>query len=158
MDFCLKEDIKRNMKTSLNESKQQNSKIKITESELRTLIREAIQNILTDDDKQDDIDASWDAYEKTRQPISKYSIKGNLDTYLDGSDSWYDTGVNNYEDVMGNNNDYNDIADDIYNDYHEFAKDSDGFNGMQAQLDKPGHKAYYQDRYNKPKRNLEQYV
>ena len=158
MDFCLKEDIKRNMKTSLNESKQQNTKIKITESELRTLIREAIQNILTDDDKQDDIDASWDAYEKTRQPISKYSIKGNLDTYLDGSDSWYDTGVNNYEDVMGNNNDYNDIADDIYNDYHEFAKDNDGFNGMQAQLNKPGHKAYYQDRFGKPKRNLEQYV
>lgn len=55
MNFCLKEDIKRNIKESLNENIKQcneenyiinDNKIKLTENQLRTLIREAIMNVL----------------------------------------------------------------------------------------------------------------
>lgn len=44
MDMCIKEDIKRNFKTSLNESKN-TQLIAINENELRNLIREAINNV-----------------------------------------------------------------------------------------------------------------
>lgn len=161
MDFCIKEDIKRNMTKSLNESKQQKTnKIKLTENQLRTALREAINNVLNEYTKQGEIDASWDAFEKTRQPKSKYSIKGNLDTYLDEPNSWYETGKQHYDDVM-NNDEYDDKMDDFMNDYHEFSKDNDGFNGMQAQKSEPLYKSYYQDRFDtqkQRKRNLEQYV
>ena len=133
------------------ESKQ-NTKIKITESELRNLIKEVINNVLTDDRKQDEINASWDAFEKTRQPQSKYSIKGNLDTELDGepNETWYGYGKDKYDDVM------NADEDDMYD--NEFVNDSEGYYGMQAQSEKPADIYYFRDRYSKPKRNLEQYV
>ena len=145
MNFCLKEDIKRNIKNSLTESKQ-NVK-SFTGKEFKKLIKEAI------DDKEIEIDASWNAFEKTRQPESRYSIKGNLDTELDGHDSWYDYGHDKYDDVM------NYDEDDMFDEYHEFAKDDDGFNGMQAQLDDLGHKMYYQDRFKNDKTTkLDRYV
>lgn len=161
MNFCIKEDIKRNIKNLLNESKQKNSrKLKLTENQLRTAIREAINNVLNDDTKQDEIDASWDAFEKTRQPKSKYSIKGNLDTYLDEPNSWYETGKQHYDDVMDSDG-YHDKMDDFFDNYHEYSKDNDGFNGMQAQKSEPFYKSYYQDRFDtqkQRKRDLEQYV
>lgn len=46
MDFCIKEDIKRNLKM-MNEAK--NNKILLGENELRNVIREAINNVLRDD-------------------------------------------------------------------------------------------------------------
>lgn len=164
MDMCIKEDIKRNIKNSLNESKQQTSnKVKLTENQLRNLIREAIYNVLdnNDDIKQIEKNASWDAFEKTRQPKSKYSIQGNIDTYLDNKDSWYEFGKDKYDDVMDSNRNYEDKVDDFMNDYHEFSKENDGFNGMKAQSKHPHDKMYYQDRYDKSKqkiRNLENYV
>lgn len=164
MNFCIKEDIKRNIKNSLNESTQQTShKVKLTENQLRTLIREAIYNVLDNDDediKQIEKDASWDAFEKTRQPKSKYSIKGNLDTYLDEPNSWYETGKQHYDEVMDGDG-YHDKMDDFFDNYHEYAKDNDGFNGMQAQKSEPFYKSYYQDRFDtqkQRKKDLEQYV
>lgn len=163
MDMCIKEDIKRNIKNSLNESKQPTSnKIKLTENQLRNLIREAIYNVLDDNNiKQIEKDASWDAFERTRQPKSKYSIQGNLDTYLDDKDSWYEFGKDKYDDVMDSDRSYEDKVDDFMDDYHEFSKEDDGFNGMQAQKSEPFYKSYYQDRYDKSKqkiRDLENYI
>jgi hypothetical protein len=158
MNFCIKEDIKRNIKSSLNESKQtNNTKIKITEQELRNLIREAIDNVLTDDRKQDEIDASWDAFEKTRQPISKYYPKGHLDTAIDDDNDWYNIGKDEYDEVMDDDNTYNNKIDDIMYDYHEFSKDDDGFNGMEAQTDSPWRKKWYQERFQQPQRKLQNY-
>ena len=51
------------------------------------------------------------------------------------------------------------LLDDFLSDYHEFSKDDDGFNSMQAQrTDYPDfYKRNYQDKYsNKPKK-LEQF-
>lgn len=163
MDMCIKEDIKRNIKNSLNESKQPTSnKIKLTENQLRNLIREAIYNVLDDNNiKQIEKNASWDAFERTRQPKSKYSIQGNLDTYLDDKDSWYEFGKDKYDDVMDSDRSYEDKVDDFMDDYHEFSKEDDGFNGMQAQKSEPFYKSYYQDRYDKSKqkiRDLENYI
>lgn len=170
MDMCIKEDIRRNMKESLNESKQQTSnKVKLTENQLKNLIREAIFNVFdyhndnntNNDMKEIEKDASWDAFERTRQPKSKYSIQGNLDTYLDDKDSWYEFGKDKYDDVMDSDRSYEDKMDDFMDDYHEFSKEDDGFNGMQAQKSEPFYKTYYQDRYDKSKqkqRDLEQYI
>ncbi len=145
------------------ESKQPiSNKIKLTENQLRNLIREAIYNVLDDNNiKQIEKDASWDAFERTRQPKSKYSIQGNLDTYLDDKDSWYEFGKDKYDDVMDSDRNYEDKVDDFMDDYHEFSKEDDGFNGMQAQKSEPFYKSYYQDRYDKSKqkiRDLENYV
>lgn len=145
------------------ESKQPTSnKIKLTENQLRNLIREAIYNVLDDKNiKQIEKDASWDAFERTRQPKSKYSIQGNLDTYLDDKDSWYEFGKDKYDDVMDSDRSYEDKVDDFMDDYHEFSKEDDGFNGMQAQKSEPFYKSYYQDRYDKSKqkiRDLENYI
>jgi hypothetical protein len=148
MNFCIKEDIKRNIKTSLTESKQ-NVK-SFSGKEFKKLIKEAI------DDKQSEIEASWDAFEKTRQPKSRYSIEGNLDTYFDGPDSWYRFGREAYDDVMDSYNDGD--TDDFFNDYHEFSKDDDGFNGMRAQNNEPYYKRYYQDRFNNKNKKLEKYI
>lgn len=136
------------------ESKHQNlHKIKLTENQLRNLINEALQNVLTDDRKQDEIDASWDAWENTRQPVSKYDIKGNLQTNLDADQDWYKMGRDNYAELIDTD------MDDFLDDYYQFAKYDDGFNGMQAQKSEPFYKTYYQDRYDKQrqKRKLENY-
>ena len=79
------------------------------------------------------MNASWEAFEKTRQPQSKYSIQGNLDTELDGepNETWYGYGKDKYDDVM------NADEDNMYDEYHEFSKDSEGFHGMQAQTENP---------------------
>ena len=158
MNFCIKEDIKRNIKSSINETKQtNNTKIKLTENQLRKAIREAIDNVLTDDRKQDEIDASWDAFEKTRQPISKYYPKGHLDTAIDDDNDWYNIGKDEYDEVMDDDNTYNNKIDDIMYDYHEFSKDDDGFNGMEAQSEEPWKKTWYQNRYNQPQRKLQNF-
>ena len=141
-----------------NESKQpNNTKIKLTEQELRNLIKEAINNVLCDDFKQDEIDASWDAYKNTRQPISKYGVKGNLETYLDDEHDWYDMGIDAHDEVMDSEGNYEDKMDDFLDDYHQFAKNDEGFNGMQAQKEEPHYKRYYQDRFAKPERKLDVY-
>lgn len=152
MDFCIKEDIKKQFKNNINENKN-NTKLKLTENQLRKLINEALQNVLTDDEKQDEIDASWDAWENTRQPVSKYDIKGNLQTNLDADKDWYKMGRDNYDELIDTD------MDDFLDDYYQFAKDDDGFNGMQAQKSEPFYKSYYQDRYDKQKqkRKLENY-
>lgn len=160
MNFCLKEDIKRNIKSSLNESKQtNNTKIKLTEQELRNLIREAIDNVLTDDIKQIENDASWDAFSNTRQPISKYGNNDTLETYLDDENDWYKFGKDNYDEVMDDENGYQDKLDDFLDDYHQYSKEDDGFNSMQAQrTDYPDfYKRVYQDNFSKPQRKLEKY-
>lgn len=158
MNFCIKEDIKRNIKSSINETKQtNNTKIKLTENQLRKAIREAIDNVLTDDRKQDEIDASWDAFEKTRQPISKYYPKGHLDTAIDDDNDWYNIGKDEYDEVMDDDNTYNNKINDIMYDYHEFSKDDDGFNGMEAQTDSPWRKKWYQERFQQPQRKLQNY-
>ena len=157
MNFCIKEDIKRTIRNSINESKKKNSKIRITENQLRSAIREAIDNVLTDDRKQDEIDASWDAFEKTRQPISKYYPKGHLDTAIDDDNDWYNIGKDEYDEVMDDDNTYNNKIDDIMYDYHEFSKDDDGFNGMEAQTDSPWRKKWYQERFQQPQRKLQNY-
>lgn len=160
MNFCIKEDIKRNLKSSLNESKQtNNTKIKLTEQELRSLIKEAINNVLNEDFKQDEIDASWDAYEKTRQPLSRYRDNNTLETYLDDENDWYKFGKDNYDEVMDDENGYQDKLDDFLDDYHQFSKEDDGFNAMQAQrTDYPEfYKRVYQDKFSKPQRKLEKY-
>lgn len=144
------------------ESKQHTShKVKLTETQLRGLIREAINNVLDNNTKQIENDASWDAFERTRQPKSKYSIQGNLDTYLDGDDSWYEHGKYNYDEIMDDTDSYEDKIDDFMDNYHEFSKEDEGFNGMQAQKSEPFYKSYYQDRYDKSKqknKSLENYV
>ena len=158
MNFCIKEDIKRNIKSSINETKQtNNTKIKLTENQLRKAIREAIDNVLTDDRKQDEIKASWDAFEKTRQPISKYYQKRHLDTAIDDDNDWYNIGKDEYDIVMDDDNTYNNKIDDIMYDYHEFSKDDDGFNGMEAQTDNPWRKKWYQERFQQPQRKLQNY-
>jgi hypothetical protein len=54
---------------------------------------------------------------------------------------------------------YNDgDTDDFFNDYHEFSKDDDGFNGMRAQNNEPYYKRYYQDRFNNKNKKLEKYI
>ena len=157
MNFCIKEDIKRTIRNSINESKKKNSKIRITENQLRRAIKEAIDNVLTDDRKQDEIDASWDAFEKTRQPISKYYPKGHLDTAIDDDNDWYNIGKDEYDEVMDDDNTYNNKIDDIMYDYHEFSKDDDGFNGMEAQSEIPWKKKWYQERFQQPQRKLQNY-
>lgn len=160
MNFCIKEDIKRNLKSSLNESKQtNNTKIKLTEQELRSIIKEAINNVLNEDFKQDEIDASWDAYEKTRQPLSRYRDNNTLETYLDDENDWYKFGKDNYDEVMDDENGYQDKLDDFLDDYHQFSKEDDGFNAMQAQrTDYPEfYKSVYQDKFSKPQKKLEKY-
>ena len=139
----------------------QNKKvIRLTESELHNLIKESVNNILNEYYKQDEIDASWDAFEKTRQPKSRYSIKGNLDTYLDDENSWYEFGKDLHDEVMNDDGKYEDKMDDFLDDYHQFSKENDGFNGMQAQRKEPRYKSLYQDKYDKNinKRNLENYI
>ena len=149
MNFCLKEDIKRNIKNSLTESKQ-NVK-SFSGKEFKKLIKEAI------DDKEIEIDASWDAFKNTRQPKRRYSIEGNLDTYLDGKDSWYRIGREAYDEVMDSYED-GDI-DDFLHDSQEYSVDNDGHNGMRAQNDEPYYKRYYQDRFDKNKnKKLEKYI
>lgn len=162
MDFCLKEDIKRNM-MSLNENKQSNNNkktVKLSENELRGLIRESIMRVLNEDldshRKELERAASWDAFEKTRQPSDKrFGSNDTLDTYLDGKDSWYEYGEGRYDDAMEG---YDENSDDFYDEYHQFAKDDDGFNGMQAQREEPRYKHYYQDRFSKPKKSLEKFI
>lgn len=132
--------------------------IRLTENDLHNLIKESVFDILKENFKQDEIDASWDAWENTRQPKSYYGIKGNLDTYFDGSDSWYDIGKEMHDNVIDDGN-YDDKMDDFLSDYHEFSKDDDGFNGMQAQrTDYPDfYKRNYQDKYSKEPKKLEQF-
>ena len=125
----------------------QNKKvIRLTESELHNLIKESVNNILNEYYKQDEIDASWDAFEKTRQPKSRYSVKGNLDTYLDDENSWYEFGKDLHDEVMNDDGTYEDKMDDFLDDYHQFSKENDGFNGMQAQRKEPRYKSLYQDK------------
>lgn len=157
MNFCIKEDIKRNIKSSLNESKQ--TKIKLTENQLRSAIREAIDNVLTDDRKQDEIDASWDAFEKTRQPLSKYRDNDTLETYLDDENDWYRLGKDNYNEVMDDEDGYQDKLNDLLDGSLQYSKEDDGFNSMQAQrTDHPEfYKRVYQDNFSKPQRKLEKY-
>jgi hypothetical protein len=158
MNFCIKEDIKRTIRNSINESKKKNSKIRITENQLRSAIKEAIDNVLTDDRKQDEINASWDAFEKTRQPFCRYYPKGHLDTAIDDDNDWYNIGKDAYDEVMDDDdNTYNSKIDDILYDYHEFSKDDDGFNGMEAQSEEPWKKTWYQNRYNQPQRKLQNF-
>lgn len=127
--------------------------IRLTEGDLHKIIKESVLNILKEDfNKQNEINASWDAFEKTRQPKSKYSIDGNLDTYIDDEDSWYEYGRDKYDDVMNYDEDY------MFDDYHQFSKFDDGFNGIQAQSDKPFHKEFYQKRGINQQRKLEDYV
>ena len=62
---------------------------------------------------------------------------------------------------MDSDRSYEDKVDDFMDDYHEFSKEDDGFNGMQAQKSEPFYKSYYQDRYDKSKqkiRDLENYI
>ena len=66
--------------------------IRLTENDLHNIIKESVNMILKEKFKQDEIDASWDAWENTRQPKSHYGINGNLDTYIDDDYSWYDLG------------------------------------------------------------------
>ena len=159
MNFCIKEDIKRNIKSSINETKQtNNTKIKLTENQLRKAIREAIDNVLTDDRKQDEINASWDAFEKTRQPFCRYYPKGHLETAIDDEDDWYNIGKDEYNEVMDDDNTYNNKIDDIMYDYHEFSKDDDGFNGMEAQSERPWKKRWYRERFQQPQSKLQKYI
>lgn len=159
MNFCIKEDIKRNIKSSINETKQtNNTKIKLTENQLRKAIREAIDNVLTDDRKQDEINASWDAFEKTRQPFCRYYPKGHLETAIDDEDDWYNIGKDEYNEVMDDDNTYNNKIDDIMYDYHEFSKDDDGFNGMEAQSERPWKKRWYRQRFQEPQSKLQKYI
>jgi hypothetical protein len=168
MNFCIKEDIKRNIKSSLTESKQtNNTKIKLTEQELRKLIRESIDNVLTDDIRQvedDDIkqienDASWDAFKNTRQLISNYGNNDTLETYLDKENDWYRLGKHNFDAIMDDENGYQDKLDDLLDNSLQYSKECDGFNSMQAQrTDHPEfYKRIYKDRYSNNKRNLNQY-
>ena len=57
--------------------------------------------------------------------------------------------------ILLDDGEYDDKMDDFLSDYHEFSKDDDGFNSMQAQrTDYPDfYKRNYQDKYsNKPKK------
>ena len=133
--------------------------IRLSETDLHNIIKESVLKILKEDfNKQDEINASWDAWENTRQPKSNYGIKGNLDTYFDGRDSWYEIGKEIHNEIIDDNS-YEDKMDDFLSDYHEFSKEDDGFNSMQAQrtdyLD--FYKRNYQDKYSKSPKKLEQF-
>ena len=58
---------------------------------------------------------------------------------------------------MDDDNTYNNKIDDIMYDYHEFSKDDDGFNGMEAQSEMPWKKKWYQERFQQPQRKLQNY-
>ena len=132
--------------------------IRLTENDLHNIIKESVNMILKENFKQDEIDASWDAWENTRQPKSHYGINGNLDTYLDDDYSWYDLGKEMHDDII-DDGEYDDKIDDFLSDYHEFSKNDDGFNSMQAQrTDYPDfYKRNYQDKYSNNPKKLEQF-
>lgn len=135
--------LKKNMKKQI---------IKLTESELHSIINETVKRILSENYyKQDDNDASWDAFERTMQPVTNYTNKGELETYFDEPNSWYGIGRGIYDEVMGDDG-YEEKLDDFLGDYHQFSKDDNGFNGIQAQKDGRFYKDYYQDRFSRPKK------
>lgn len=118
--------------------------IRLTENDLKGIIKETVKKVLKEYNdefidprkKQDEIDASWDAWENT---FNNVNINGEYDklpilTKLDKGYSLYDLYKNDYDSLMKNKNDsYNN-----YRHYHNFANDNSikGFYAMNAMNDK----------------------
>lgn len=83
MEMCLKEDIKRNMKTQINENEDKmktKNLIKINENEIRKLIRESIKNVLNEQTYGLNTESFWDEFNKfTQRKI--YSLEERLNEY-----------------------------------------------------------------------------
>ena len=74
MEMCIKEDIKRNFKTQINET------INLNETELRSSIQTALKNVLTENVGPQQIDDFWENFNETVEN-KIYSIESNLNNY-----------------------------------------------------------------------------